>query len=301
MLGLAAGDTAGGAWELGYSAVTAQAAVIAYEIIEHGRIEAESLRSAILELDGSQDEEPVYRSETPAFRAWLERAGRGEHEPNREPVTDSLSRAAVVGVAFRSDPDGLIRETISLTHIFERDPGTVAAALIAASAAAAMCFAQSGRDLIAGVSQAVVPALGKLEAGSEPGERLTRLGSDLERLAGHVGVIDGEEAMRIAGGDTSDPLHVVQAGLLLAAPLNERSHVAIEQAARVGGSNLAAFVGAIVGARVGIRAWPWPFANDTWFAEIGRRLVRGPHSLEGLPIPYAVEQHLTYGARPEFH
>ncbi len=300
MLGLAAGDTAGGAWEMGYSAITEQAAVIAYEIVEHRRIDADSLRSAIRELDGSQDEEPVYRAETPAFRAWLDRAARGDHEPDPAPGIDGLARAAVAGVAFRRDPDGLIRETISLTHVFQRDPSSVAAALIAAAGAAAACFAQSGRDLVAGVTEAVVPALGKLDQGPGTG-RLEGLGGELERLASHVGVSDGQEALRVAGGNAADPLDAVQAGLLLAAPLTERPHQAIEQAARVGGSNLAAFVGALVGARVGIRAWPWPFANDTWFAEIGRRLVRGPDNLDGLPIPYAVEQHLMFGARPGFH
>jgi hypothetical protein len=94
---------------------------------------------------------------------------------------------------------------------------------------------------------------------------------------------------------------MVLAGLLLAAPVAPRHHVPISSAAQIGGSRLGAVVGAIVGARVGIRAWPWAFANDTWFAEIGRRLVRGPDEVRDLPIPYAVEQHLMSGGRPGFH
>lgn len=300
MLGLAAGDTAGGAWELGYSAITAQAAVIAYELIEHGHIDPDSVRAAILELDGSQDEEPVYRSETPGFRAWLDRAARGDFEPASEPSIDGLSRAAIVGIAFRRDPDRLITQTLALTLVFDRDPMTVAAALVAAASAAAMSYGQSGMDLISGVEEVVVPALDRIGPGLDTHPRLSRLGSDLRRLIGHVGMTDGIEALSLVGGDRKDPLHLVQAGLLLASAANERPHVSIEQAARIGGSPLAAYVGAIVGARVGIRAWPWPFANDTWFAEIGRRLVRGPSTLEGLPIPYAVEQHLTYGTRPDY-
>ncbi len=89
----------------------------------------------------------------------------------------------------------------------------------------------------------------------------------------------------------------MKAGLLLSAPIVDRPHVPIEQAGKIGGSQLAAMVGGIVGARVGIRAWPWAFANDTWFAEIGRRLVRGPSEVADLPIPYAVEQHLISGER----
>ncbi len=89
--------------------------------------------------------------------------------------------------------------------------------------------------------------------------------------------------------------------LLLAAPVNERYHTAVEQAARVSGSPAAAIVGAMIGSRVGIRAWPWAFANDTWFAEIGRRVVRGPDEIGDLPIPYAVEQHLMSGSTRGFH
>ena len=94
---------------------------------------------------------------------------------------------------------------------------------------------------------------------------------------------------------------MMMAGLLLAAPVTDRHHGPIEQAARIGGSVLGAAVGGIVGARVGIKAWPWAFANDTWFAEIGRRLVRGPDEVRDLPIPYAVEQHLMSGDSPGFH
>jgi hypothetical protein len=83
----------------------------------------------------------------------------------------------------------------------------------------------------------------------------------------------------------------------MVAPTAERSHDPVAEAARLAGSNGGAAAGAILGARVGIRAWPWAFANDTWFAEIGRRLARGPNEVRDLPIPYAVEQHLNSGVR----
>jgi ADP-ribosylglycohydrolase len=299
MLGLAAGDAAGGAWELGYSAVTEQATVIAYELIPKRHIEPEGLRAALLDLDGSADEEPVYRAESPLFRSWLDRVAVGSPAPTDEPNHDGAPRAAVVGVAFRRDPATLIRETIAMGRVFDRHPRSLAASLIAANAAAACCFAQSGRDLIAGVREAVVPTLGQLGGGGS--ERLGPLSDELERLIDKVGVTDGAEALELVGGDISDPVQAVEAALLLAAPINDRFHHAVEQAARIGGSTLGALAGAMVGARVGIKAWPWAFANDTWFAEIGRRLVRGPYDLEGLPIPYAVEQHLMFGPRPGFH
>lgn len=300
MLGVAAGDTAGGAWELGYSAITEQAVVIAYELIENRGIDSGRLRAGLGELDGSQDEEPVYRAETTSFRAWLDRASTGDPAPSSQRGIDGLSRAAVVGVAFRRDPAAVIRETVSLSRVFDSDAASLAASLIAGTSTAASCFGQTGRDLIAGAKEAVVPVLGQLVENTTDPDRLSNLGAEMDRLIPRVGVIDGSEALEIAGGDITDPLHAVNAALLLAAPMNDRFHVAVEQAARIGGSALAAFAGALIGARVGIRAWPWPFANDTWFAEIGRRLVRGPYDLDGLPIPYAVEQHLMFGSRPGF-
>lgn len=300
MLGLAAGDAAGGAWELGYSAVTEQATVIAYELITHRGIDSESLRVALEDLDGSTEEEPVYRAETPHFRRWLDRLKAGAPAPSEEPNIDGVARATVVGVAFRRDPAALTRETISLSRVFDRDASSLAASLIAANAAAASCFGQSGRDLIAGVREAVMPTLTQLGFDGL-GSIRDRLAKDLEGLIGKVGVTDGVEALETVGGDISDPLQAVEAVLLLLAPMSDRFHLAVEQSARIGGSTLGALAGAVVGARVGIKAWPWAFANDTWFAEIGRRLVRGPDDLDGLPIPYAVEQHLMFGPRPGFH
>jgi hypothetical protein len=114
----------------------------------------------------------------------------------------------------------------------------------------------------------------------------------------HVGVTEAADALAIVDAEAvPEPWDLLRVGLLLAAPLAERAHIPIEQAARVGGSTLGAVVGGVIGARVGIRAWPWAFANDTWFAEIGRRLVRGPKEVSDLPIPYAVEQHLISGER----
>ena len=64
----------------------------------------------------------------------------------------------------------------------------------------------------------------------------------------------------------------------------------IDTAAQVGGSDVASITGAIVGARQATSMWPWRVPNDTWFAEIGRRLVSGETETRDLPIPYAVEE-----------
>lgn len=300
MLGLAAGDTAGGAWELGYSAITEQATILAYELIVNRAVSPDALVDALLEMDGGGEEEPVLRAESPEFRMWLDRGRAGAPVPGAEPSLDAAARATVLGVAFRRDPARLLAETLALGRVFHRDAGTVVTGVMAAAAVAASCFAQSGMDLIAGVAESTADAVDSVPD-LDGAARLRTLPEMVSALMPHVGVVAGEEAFALVGGDRADPIQLTLAGILLAAPVAHRHHVPIEQAARLGGSRLGAMVGAIVGARVGIRAWPWAFANDTWFAEIGRRLVRGPDEVRDLPIPYAVEQHLMSGGRPGFH
>lgn len=301
LLALAAGDTAGGAWELGYSATTEQATILAYELISNRDVDQENLVTALLEMDGAYEEDPVFRAESPEFRLWLDRARAGPPVAGEEPSLDAAARAPVLGVALRRDPEALVARAIDIGRLFHADAGTVASGLIAGAAVAASCFAQSGLDLVAGVAETVRLALDDLTTAFIRPERLTDLPEEISGLLPSVGVTRGEEALAAVGGDRDDPIQMVLAGLLLAAPVAHRHHVPISEAATLGGSRLGAVVGAIVGARVGIRAWPWAFANDTWFAEIGRRLVRGPDEVRDLPIPYAVEQHLMSGGRPGFH
>ncbi len=299
ILGMAAGDTAGGLWEVGYSAITEQATVIAYLLIEHGELEAEALVRELRELDGSGEEEPVYRVESPEFRLWLDGAAVGRPVPEESASIDGAARAVPVGVAMRRDPRRLVHETLALGRLFHAEPSSILAGVVSAGAVAAACFGQSGRDMVAGVVEIVERAVRDLSpnvAGDTPPP--ADLVAGLRLLPGMVGVIEGDQALAMVSDPEAPPTwDLVKAGLLLSAPVFDRSHVPVEQAARIGGSPLAAMVGGIVGARIGIRAWPWPFANDTWFAEIGRRLVRGPAEVRDLPIPYAVEQHLISGER----
>lgn len=301
MLGLAAGDTAGGAWELGYSAVTEQATVFAYQLITRGELDRQGLVEALLELDGVHDEEAVYRAESPEFRMWLDRARAASPVAGVEPSLDAAARSLPLGVTFRRDVDALIDQSIELGRIFHSDTATIVGGVIAAAAVAASCFAQSGLDLIAGVAETLDRALTRLELEGAEAAETKGLPDRISGLTPSVGIVDAREALEAVGDLASDLSRTILAGLLLAAPVVPRHHLPIEQAARIGGSRLGAMVGAIVGARVGIRAWPWAFANDTWFAEIGRRMVRGPSEIRDLPIPYAVEQHLMSGGRPGFH
>jgi ADP-ribosylglycohydrolase len=203
-------------------------------------------------------------------------------------------------VALRRDPVALRETVVEVGAVFHSDLSSIVAGVVTAAAAAASCFGQSGRDLIAGVVETVELTANQVG----PGLKYTGAPSwedliaDLRLLMDHVGVTEAADALAIVDAEAvPEPWDLLRVGLLLAAPLAERAHIPIEQAARVGGSTLGAVVGGVIGARVGIRAWPWAFANDTWFAEIGRRLVRGPKEVSDLPIPYAVEQHLISGER----
>ena len=255
----------------------------------------------IRELDGSEDEANVYRAETPHFRAWLDRAAAGSAIADDEPSLDGFSRTTPLGVVFRRKPAFVASSSVALGRMFHRDAASVAAGVISAAAVAASCFGQSGRDLIIGVAESVVPVMAATRTDLTGTDRLSTLETEFQSTIENFGVTDGHAALEILGGDQTDPIQMALTGLLLAAPVTELYHGPIEQTVRVGGTPLGAGVGAIIGARVGIKAWPWAFANDTWFAELGRRLVRGPAEIRDLPIPYAVEQHLMTGDVPGYH
>ncbi len=301
LLGLAAGDTASGAWKLGYSAITQQATIISYELIGHGQIDRARFTDSVLELDGSQDEEPVFRAETPEFRSWLDGAAFGSPVPDETPSLDPIGRSAPIGVYYRRDPETLYQEVFGLNRLFHNDAPSLLSGVIVAAAVAASCFGQVGRDLLLGVSESVEPAVNELSTGLVGLVDIDLIADAPARISGLVesyGLRSGLEALdRVRVDGRASSLDATLAMLLVAAPTADRSHEPVVEGVKIGGANGGAAVGAILGARVGILAWPWAFANDTWFAEIGRRLVRGPAEVRDLPIPYAVEQHLISGVR----
>ena len=301
MLGLVAGDTAGGAWELGYSALTEQATVIAYHLIEPSDFDITQVEHAIRELDGSDVEEPVYRAESTHFRSWLAREPR-----DRPPSTPSPHWTVDRGPSPLASHSGGSRKSWSggggTGLAVPCRPGVGGNRCGAAERGGGLMF-RPGREGPGGWGR-------RVDASGEPvgGDARQWLGGGMGQLIDEVNGLmdfvpsfDADGALAAVGsGPAPGPWELLKAGLLLAAPQVDRPHVPVEHAARIGGSPLAAIVGGIIGARVGIRAWPWAFANDTWFAEIGRRLVRGPWEVRDLPIPYAVEQHLISGER-DFH
>ena len=305
LLGMAAGDAAGASSSHGYSSVTEQATLVSYHLINNDPIRVGALVDEMLDLDGGNGGEPVYRGETPSFRRWLDGATGGNPTPVDIYNFDGVARSAPIGVRHRTEPEALIEATLAVAAVFDRDARSIAASVVAATAVAASCFAQSGRDLLNAVGDAIDTVVSAVSEGVEGvihPETLPGMAEKVKRLPSGSGLREAREALAFVCPDGDPgPMDQVLASLLLAAPVDTVRHRALEQSARLGGSVTAAFAGALVGARHGIRAWPWPFPNDTWFAEIGRRLVRGPRETQDLPIPYAVEQHLMTGARPGFH
>src|SRR5690606_20387659 len=128
-------------------------------------------------------------------------------------------RATPLGVAFRKEPAAVLEQTLELARVFDRHAVSIASYLVGATATAASCFAQSGRDLIAGVAEALGPTFAGL--GDAPGGDAVRgLERRITGLIPSVGITDGEEALAAVGG--REPIDLLLAGLLLAAPVNDR-------------------------------------------------------------------------------
>lgn len=295
MLGLAAGDAAGGAYPEGYSATTQQAIVLAYHLLRHGAMNREELAREMAELDGDARDPSVFRVPSSDLRSWLDSVRSGEAVLASDPSIDPAVRVAAVGMWFRRRPADLIGaavETARLTHL---DGPSAVAAAAAAGAVAAGCFAQNGRDMLMAVTDVARMAAKTIEADAFRFAHLDQIDDVVERLT-HAAAIVGRPEADWAGELGTDPVGLVVAALTIAAPQSKTPETAIGQAVEIGGSPLGALAGAIAGARVGIRVWPWTFPNDTWFVAVGQRLIAGTAELADLPVPYSVEQRFTYAA-----
>jgi len=295
MLCLAAGDAAGGAHNSGYAATTQQATVLAYHLLRHGAMNREALAVEMAELDGDDRDPSVFRAPSTDLRSWLDSVREGAPVLASDPSVDPAVRVAPVGMWFRRQPEELIEaalETARLTHL---DGPSAVVAAAAAGAVAAGCFAQNGRDLLMAVTDVAQSAAKKIESETFRYAHTEEIADVALRLRAAFPLLGASlEVLRAELGD--DPVGSVIVGLTLAARQTEDPPSLIEAAVGVGGSQLGALVGAVVGARVGIRVWPWAIPNDTWFVAIGQRLIAGTAELADLPVPYAVEQRVTYAA-----
>lgn len=293
MLCLAAGDVVGGASAQGYSATTQQAIVVAYHLIRHGNVEREVLAEEMSELDGDHEAPSVFRSPSPQLREWLDSYRAGEPVYATETSLDPAVRVVPVGMWYRRRPGELVEaalETARLTHL---DGSTAVIAAACAAAVAAGCFAQNGRDMLMAVADVATQAADSIRLEEFRFSRIDQMEDVTDRL-GRAGSMVGRDVATLVARLGDDPIGLAGAGIALAARADGDPARTIAQAAEAGGSQLAALVGAVVGARVGVRVWPWSIPNDTWFVAMGRRLIAGSRDLADLPVPFAVEQRLTY-------
>jgi ADP-ribosylglycohydrolase len=298
MLAAAAGDVAGGNSPVGYSALTQQATVVAYHILRNDGIDRALLAEEWRELAADAENPSVYRSPSDSFLAWLEASSRDEGAVTVEPSSEPAARVYPVGVWFRRDPERLINAAISVARITHIDASSVVGAAAVAGAVAASSFAQVGRDLLHGSAELIERALAEIGAEDYLYSRIDdakRLPAQLREAASWIGNPSIDLLARVTDGGRPPASEAPIVAIVLATSPSIEPFRLIETAARVGGSEMAAMVGAMVGARVGLRLWPWVVPNNTWFAEIGRRLVNGNRETRDIPVPYQVEERLTFG------
>ena len=298
MLAAAAGDVAGGTSALGYSAVTQQATVLAYHLLRNDGVDRQGLIDDWLELAADGESPSLYRSPSESFSSFLIAARAGEGSATAQPSAEPAARIHPVGVWYRRDPAKLVAAAIAASRITHSDATSVLGAAAVAGAVAASCFAQSGRDLLAAVAEVVERCLGEIGDDDVSFSRLEDARAWHRELRELIQSRDATETVAgLAGRGTGSPGHLLMLSILLAAPVGVEPYRQVEQAASWGGTELAAIVGAMVGSRVGIRSWPWVVPNDTWFAEIGRRLVSGNRETRDIPVPNHVEERLSLGGR----
>ena len=293
LLAAAAGDVAGRRVEGTYSANTQFGTVFAYHLMRNGEVDREVFRAEVLLLDGVGETHQVYRGLDPDLRAWFDSVKAGSPVASTLATPGPACRSLAAGLKFRNDPDGLVSAVLRAARMTNQNAASVVAAAAAAGAVAASSFHQVGKDLFLGVAETADRALAELEGDEfrfSDVEAASSLPSRLRRLR-HL--VDAP-LRNVVGTLSEDNGPIGINGVLLAIAIaGNRNHDAvrlIDAAAQAGGSDVGSITGAIVGARQATSMWPWRVPNDTWFAEIGRRLVVGETETRDLPIPYAVEE-----------
>lgn len=300
LLAAAAGDVAGGAEPTSYSAITQAAIVLAYHLLLHDTVERDVYARGLLELAGGEEGRFTYRGCSAAFNEWLKSALRANPTVSSLASSEPAARSVPIGVFHRRDPAALVLSAVNASRVTHLDAATAVAAAAVAGAVAGSCFVQAGADLVLGAAETADQALSVIAA--EPyrfGDvnLATSVAATLRSLAPAVNgepddIVAAVRADRPIDGVAGAILGIVLGANKLADPIK-----LIEAAAVNGGSEAGSVAGGIVGARSGLVRWPWRVHNDTWFAEIGRRLVARHTEVRDLPIPYAVEERMLMASR----
>lgn len=296
MLALASGDVAGGLADGGYSHITQTATVVAYHLMVNGMVDRTKLTDELLTLDGRGHGVKVYRKPSAEFRSWLNSAHAGEPMASSSRSAEPASRMGAVGVWFRRDPQALVEAAVSIGRLTHLDATSVAMGVAVAGGVAGASTAMSGVDLILAVAETVESGLERMEPDKfrfSSFEAAQRLPEKIRSLAGTVST-PPELVVRSMSEDNG-PVGIDGAllGVALAASRAANPVRLVELAAMSGGSEIGGIAASIIGARIGLGRWPWRVPNETWFAEIGRRLVVHNGEVRDLPVPYAIEERFN--------
>jgi hypothetical protein len=299
LLAAAAGDVAAASSHpRGYSARTQAATVLAYHVIGHAGVVRADLASELAALDG--EPESVYVRPSESFRAWLDSVTGGAPAVSSLPTSEMATRVVPLGVWFRTDPDALVRSAVEAVRVENLHAPSIAAAVAVAGAVAGSSLAMAGRDLVLGAGETALRAAALMESEDYRFSRVADavgVGETLTDLKTGVGMPFDAALEAVAARGIGPELAPALASIVAAADPGADPVLTIDAAAGAGGPDGGFLVGALVGARLGLRRWPWTVPNETWFAEIGRRLVAHVTELRDLPIPYAVEQRMQSHVR----
>jgi hypothetical protein len=195
-------------------------------------------------------------------------------------------------VWFQDDAERLIEATIRLVRIENIDAQSVVGAVAVAAAVAASSVGMTGRDLVLAASETSRMAIERLDEISVSRiDRAHAVPDSLARARTSVGATF--HVAESAFSEVDEGLVPPLAAVVLAAGPGREPSMLIDMASSAGGADAAAVSGAVLGARLGLRRWPWRVPNETWFAEIGRRLVTHSREVGDLPIPRSVEERVN--------
>ncbi len=290
LLGLAAGDQGSGA---AYGHHGQLAMVVAYEMLRHGGVEQVRIREALSRLTGGRSGRSRVRGAPPWLHSYLEQEGLKGLGSGPHGGMDVATRAVSIGVWHRNHPLDLVADSVRAANSTHTDRPSAVAAAVLAGTIAGISHGQYGRDLVAGAWEVGQMAKDRVDGDPAFDGDATLLLDSLKYLSSMVGEDPSVIIERIQP-ERESLLSVISA-IAIGAPLHQDPFAAIPEVALLRRRDIDIVISAMVGARVGLVQWPSSVANDTWFAETGRRLADRKKRVDDLPDLFEVEDRLSHG------
>ncbi len=290
LLGLAAGDQGAGA---AYGHHAQLAVTVAYELLRFGEVESGRLRGSLERLAGGRSGRSRLRGAPVWLQENLEQSEAERAGPGMRTGIDVATRAVPIGIWHRNRPARLVDDAVRAVLVTHLDRSSAVAAAVLSGVIAGISHGQHGRDLAAGALE-----VGRMAA--ETTEGMGDMSGDpapLLRVLQELLVAVGDDPSSIVKRCGAEPnsLEAVMEAVAIGAPLRSNPFDMLSEVAPLRRRDLEVMVAAMVGGRVGLVQWPASVANDTWFAEIGRRLAAGTTTVDDLPDLYEVEERLSHG------